>query len=156
MGFESISNLESVVVPDFQSSIPSNWNNIRFELLSLVRRFDNRRVSNARNPISVIVLLWSKLAISQSVPQLDFFTGASRDNLSVVRRESHWKNFFVIACKYPLAFAWANVPESERLIPRRWNYELVFLRNSQISDEVIVSSERFIGNSVEISVHFFE
>jgi len=53
VSFECISNLE-VGIPNFKSAIPSDTGKVRLES-SFGLRFEGRRVSDATNPISMVV-----------------------------------------------------------------------------------------------------
>jgi hypothetical protein len=66
MGFESRSNLE-VDVPDLKSSIPTNRGKVGFEG-NLGLGFDQGRVSNTRDPFSVVVRFTGEFTVSEGVP----------------------------------------------------------------------------------------
>lgn len=66
MRFESRSDLE-VSVPDFKSSIPSNRGKVRFKG-NFALSFKERRISNTRNPFSVVRGFTGEFTVSKGVP----------------------------------------------------------------------------------------
>jgi hypothetical protein len=73
MGFEGRSDLE-VGVPDFESSIPSNRGEIWFKG-NFALSFEERRISDTRDPFSVVTGFTGEFTVSQGVPEFDRFIG---------------------------------------------------------------------------------
>jgi len=76
-----------------------------------------RAESNARNPVGVSLLVDGKLAVSESVPQLDGSVAGSGDNLSVVGRERDGENVVVVSNKSAGGGTSGKLPKAESLVP---------------------------------------
>jgi len=125
MRFESIPNLE-IRIPHFDPSIPSNADEIRRNgLLSL--RFRKRAIPNATDPVLMVIQLTRVLTVGQSVPELDSLISSRGYDLSVIRRKLYGEDFLGMALENPAGFTKSEVPESECLIPRARNQELIIL-----------------------------
>ena len=75
------------------------------------------REPNAGHPVGVTLLLDGVLALSKGVPQLDGLVAGSRDNLTIVSRESHAHDILSVVLKTAGGLASAQVPEAEGLVP---------------------------------------
>lgn len=71
-------------VPDLDGAIPATGHNDGIRVVG--------RETHARHPISVAILLDGKLALSQSVPQLDGLVPRARHDLTVISREGNREN----------------------------------------------------------------
>lgn len=91
MGFEGRSNLE-VGVPNFKSSIPTDRGEIGFES-NFGLSFEERGISNTRNPFSVVGGFTGEFTFSNGVPQFNGFISSRGDDLSVIRGETTGEDF---------------------------------------------------------------
>jgi len=78
---------------------------------------EERGVSNATDPVCVVVLVAGELAVTQNVPEFEGLVSSGGDNLSVIRGESNAQNFFLVTNESSLGFAGFQVPKSEILVP---------------------------------------
>lgn len=126
MGFESRSNLE-VSVPNFESSIPSDWSEIGFKS-NFALSFKKRGISDTWNPFSVVGCFTGEFALSKSVPQFNSFVGTWRDNLSIIRRETTGEDFFKVSFELSSGESSSKIPKSKGFVPWGRNQEIVILR----------------------------
>jgi len=96
VGLETVFN-RKVSIPNFQFSIPTNRCKVVIEWLLLCRILNYGRVTNTRNPISMIVTFGGKLTFGESIPKFNFSICSRTNNLSVIRGELYGKNFFLVA-----------------------------------------------------------
>jgi len=96
-------------LPDFKSSVPTNGG--EEGVLS------NGAVSDAGNPIGVVVGLVGVLAVSKGVPKLEVLLSTSRDNLSVVLGEADSVDFLGVANEDSGGLSGSEVPKTKGLIP---------------------------------------
>jgi len=150
--FECISDLE-VSVPNFESSVPTDWGEVGLESDFGVG-LEVGGVSHLADPVLMVVGLTGVLAVGQSVPKLDFVVGSWRDNLSVVGGEGHGENFLLVSDKLTDCLSGSQVPESEGLVPWGGDTEESVVGEGNIGNEVVVSCERFVGNSVNAVLAF--
>ncbi len=70
VGLEGVFDLEGGV-PDLESAVPADWGEIGVELGSFSSGFQGGGVSQAGDPVGVVVELSGEFVISKSVPELD-------------------------------------------------------------------------------------
>lgn len=115
----------------------------------------NWGISDAGNPIRVVVGFVGELAFSKGVPQLEGLISTSRDDLSVILREGNGVDFLGVTNKDLGGLSGSQVPKSDGLIPRGGKGEGVISREGDIGDEVVVTSQGLKGNTVKsVSVFF--
>jgi len=100
---------QEVRVPDLESAVPTS----RSEVGSL----GDGGVSDAGDPIGVVVLLVGVLAFGNGVPELEGLVSTARDNLSVVVGEGDSVDFLLVANEDSGGLADSEIPESEGLVP---------------------------------------
>jgi len=100
---------EEVGLPDLKSTVPTNSGEVWVLL--------DWGVSDAGNPIGVVVLVRGELAISHGVPELVGSVSGGRDNLSVVSREANGMNFLGVSDEGLGGLTGSKIPESEGLVP---------------------------------------
>jgi len=98
-------------VPDLDKTVPSTRDNERYRL--------GRRESDARNPLSVTfrVATDGVLALSKSVPKTDSSVTRSRNNLTIVDRESNGEDILFVTYKTTSCASVSNVPETKLRVP---------------------------------------
>ena len=134
-------------VPNLDKLVPTGRDDGSL-LLVLVRR-----ESNGGDPVAVaLVVLESVLALTNGVPDLDLTVTAGRDNLSVVGREGDGKNVTVVADKSLEGLAGGKVPKTKSLIPRGRDGVRTVLRDGNILNDVRVTSERSLGDTVGLVI----
>jgi hypothetical protein len=111
--------------------------------------FFGRRESHGGNPVRVsLVAIVGELAVTNGVPDLDGAVTASRNNLSVVGRERDRQNVTGVANESLESGSVVKVPQTECLIPRSRDSKITILRDGNVLDNVGVSMERSLGNTV--------
>jgi hypothetical protein len=80
--------------------------------------------SYTRDPLGVTLLLDVKLALSQSVPELDALVSGSRDDLPVVGRERDGKDIGSVTYETTGGRSGVEVPKTKGVVPRRGEGEL--------------------------------
>lgn len=103
-------------VPYLDELVPASGNNERI--------LSGRRESDARNPLSVAIVVDGELAFSKGVPKLNRLISGSRNDLSVVVRESHRENILSVSNKSSGGYTSIEVPKAEGSIPRSRESEL--------------------------------
>lgn len=108
-------------------------------------------------PVGVIFLFsGGEFALSKDIPELDFLFSTSREDLSVIGWESNREDFRLVTNESLVGGTCSKIPKSECLIPWRGDGEAVLLRESQVGDEVIVSSQRLVGDTKVTILLFLE
>lgn len=97
------------VIPDFDRLVPGS-SDAEGGLLLVIEL-------DARDGVSVLVLVNDVLALATGVPDSDGFVQTSRDDLSVVRRERDREDVFGVSGKAVHRGASCDVPESAGAIP---------------------------------------
>lgn len=139
MNLNTILNIEGLVIPDLKISVPSDrWK----ELSSNWSLCWSRDESNLRNPIAMVVLFNSVFAVTFNVPKFDLSISSWRKDVSSVRGNGTWKNFFSMAVfsESLSGLSSSEIPESERSIPWRWKEIIVIIGQGKITNEVRMSS----------------
>ena len=138
MSFEVILNVEGLIVPNFQISIPSNWSKEVSSNAAFAWSWD---VSNFRNPVLMVVILNCVSAFSSNVPELDAFICTWWKNISSVIWNSTWQDFLLVLFSKSLGcLSCSQIPKSHFLIPRGWEQVVVVIGESEVTNEVRVSS----------------
>ena len=132
MSLEAVLDQE-LLVPDLKSSVPTSSGEV-WGLLDW-------RVSDAADPVVVVVLLTGELAVCEGVPQLDGSVCASRDDLSVVGGEGAGEDLFLVASEGSGGLAGSEIPKTEGLVPGGRQSEVVVVGQSNIGNEVRVTGE---------------
>jgi hypothetical protein len=86
--------------------------------------FRRLRLLAPDSPLRVTLLLDVKLALSQSVPELDRLVSRGRDDLPVVSRERDREDVGGVTDESSGGRSGVEVPESEGVVPRRGEGEL--------------------------------
>lgn len=129
-------------VPDLDHLIPTTGNDhgiIRGE-------------PNAADPLLVSSIVDGELALTKSVPQLDGLVTGSRDNLSVISRESNAENILGVSNEPTCGGSGGNIPKAEGVIPGSRECELSVRGNHDVLDEVVVSVKGTLGEATALSV----
>jgi len=113
---EAVSDLE-VGVPDLEFSVPSYGGEVRLEG-NLALLLELGRVSDAGNPIGVIVGFGGELVFSQGVPELDSSVGTGGDNLSVIGGEGDGVDFLGVTGESLDGLSSTEIPKSDGFVPR--------------------------------------
>jgi len=133
VGLDAALKLEELS-PDLQTSIPAD----RGEELVLGRR----GVSNTSNPVLMIAGLGAEHVLTLSVPQAELVVGSTREDLSVVIGEGDREDLRLGVGSESLdALSVFERPESERVIPRGADQEVVVGGKRQVTDEIAVSGQ---------------
>ena len=127
------------VIPDLDGLIPRGGDNDW--LLDIVE------VSNAGNPVSVLVLVNGELADTVDVPNLEVLVNGTGGNLSVVWGESNREDVLGVTNEGLSGLSSLEVPESDSSIPGGGKAESAILGDIDIRDEVGVSSHNLSGSS---------
>jgi len=104
--------------------------------------------SDARDPLSVSLILDGVLALSEGIPQLDGLISRSRDDLSVVSREGNREDILGVSNESSSGGSRVQVPQSEGGVPRSRKGKLTIRRDDNILNKVSVSVEGSSGSSV--------
>jgi hypothetical protein len=107
-----------------------------------------RGKTNSANPFGVSLFLDGVFALSQGVPQLDGLISGSRDDLSVVGREGNAQDVLGVTDETASGGSKVEIPQSQCGVPRTRESKLTIRRDSQIRNEVGVSVEGLLWNSV--------
>jgi len=127
-------------VPDLNSLVPSTRNNDW--VLGVWRE------SNTADPVRVSVLFNGVLALSQSVPQLDGLVSGSRDDLSVVSRESNAQDILAVSNKSSGGGSVVEIPQSQGSIPRSRESELAIEGDDEILNKVSMSLQALSWDTI--------
>jgi len=113
-----------------------------------------RAETNARNPLRVTLGLISNsvFALSKSVPKLNSLITGSRDNLTVVHRESNGEDILGVSNETTGGASRVDLPKTESSIPRSRKGELSIRGDDNITDEVGVSPQGTLGISVRVVI----
>jgi hypothetical protein len=132
---------QEVRVPDLKSTIPTDGGEVGV--------LGNGRVSDAGDPVGVVVGFVGVLAVSKSVPELEASVSTSGDDLSVVLGESDGMDFLGVANEVSGGSSGSQIPKSEGSVPRGGQSEQVVRGEGNIGDEVVVTSQGLQGDTVE-------
>jgi len=89
-----------------------------------------------------------EFAFTEGVPQFDGLVTGTRNNLSVVSRESNAENVLVMSAEDSGGFSRVDLPQSESSVPRSRQSKLGVRRNHNVLDKVGVSSKGSLGNTI--------
>lgn len=132
---------QEVGLPDLESSVPTGGGEVGV--------LGNGGVSNAGNPIRVIVVFVGVLAVSKGVPKLEALISTSGDDLSVIEGESDGVDFLGVANEVSGGLTSSQIPKSEGSVPRGGDSEQVVSGEGNIGDEVVVAGQRLKGETVK-------
>jgi len=132
---------EEVGLPDLESTVPTSSGEVGV--------LGNGGVSDAGNPVGVVVGFVGVLAVSKSVPELEASVSTSGDNLSVIKGEGNGVDFLSVTNEDSGGLTGSQVPESEGLVPRGRKTEKVVSGEDNIGDEMVVTSEGLKGDTVK-------
>lgn len=93
-----------------------------------------------------------ELAVTQGVPQLDGAVTATRHDLTVVGAEAHAHDVTGVTNKAAGSSTGVQVPETERLVPRRRKSELAVRRDHDVRHKVVVAVQDLLGVAVVVLV----
>lgn len=146
---EGIVSLEGVLDlevggPDLQETIPADGGDVWV--------LGGWGISDFGNPVGVGLFLEGEFAVTDGVPELDVTVRTTGQDLSVVWGESNGQDFLGVAKEESRALLCFDVPETDGLIPRGGQKEVVAFSKGQIGDEVAVASEH--GKSLAVRVVF--
>jgi hypothetical protein len=135
------------LVPDLESSVSSD----RGEVWVLWRV----RVSDSGDPSLVVVVFGLNLALTDSVPDSEVSERTTRNDLSVVVRESDGVDFSVSGTGESLQTgSVSDIPKSHGLIPRGGDNVTVVVRDGEVGNEVVVTGQTSVWNSIGVSSFF--
>jgi len=96
----------------------------------------------------VALLFDCVLALSKSVPELDALVTRSRDDLSVISRESNRQDILGVTNESSCGGSKVQIPETEGGVPRSRKGKLTIRREGNVLDKVGVSSEGSTWNTI--------
>lgn len=131
MANEGVLKGHGLVVPHFDGLIKWSWDDDG--------GFNVLVESNARDPISMSVLLNSEFALSNSVPDLKVSVNTTTGDLSVVWGESNSKYVSWVTNESLNGLSLSEVPKSEGSVPWTSQGISAVLWEGQIADKVTVS-----------------
>lgn len=94
------------------------------------------------------IILNVEFAFAKGVPELDGSIPAAAHNLSVVSTETDAKDIRLVSNEATCRQTGVQVPKAESMIPRRGKGKLTVRRNDDVRDEVVVTMENTLGESV--------
>ncbi len=97
------------------------------------------------------LLLDVKLALSQSIPDLDSLVTGARHDLPVVSTEADRQNVGRVANETTRCDAGMEIPKSEGVVPRGRQGELAVRRDDNVGNKVVMA----VQNSFWVSVRVF-
>ena len=104
---------------------------------------------NTANPIGVsITILNGVLALTEGVPELDSTVTGSRNDLTVVDRESDGENVLGVTDEPASGGTGGEIPETELAVPGTGKSELTVGGEDDVFDEVGVAPEAAVGDTV--------
>jgi len=101
---------QEVGLPDLDSAVPTSGGEVWV--------LGNWGVSDAGDPVTVVVGFVGVLAVSKGVPELEALVGTSGDNLSVIEGEGDRVDFLGVASEDSGGLTGSQVPKTEGLVPR--------------------------------------
>mmetsp|Transcript_11618 Transcript_11618/g.20915 ORF Transcript_11618/g.20915 Transcript_11618/m.20915 type:complete len:242 (-) Transcript_11618:39-764(-) len=106
--------------------------------------------ANAAHPVRVTSLSLTEggLALTEGVPDLKGLITGTRDDLTVVGRESNGKNILGVVNEAASGLAGLQVPKTKSAIPRSGKAEHAIGRADNVLNEVAVAMEGPLGNGV--------
>jgi len=128
-----VSELAVGKIPDFDEFVPTSRDDHGVGSI--------RRESNTADPFSVAVLVDGVFAFSEGIPELDGFVSRTRDDLSVISRESNAQDVLRVANESSSGGSKIEIPESKSAVPRSRQSKLSIGRDNNVGDEVVVSSQ---------------
>jgi len=140
MSLEGVLDQE-VGLPDLKSSVPTASGEVGV--------LGNGGVSDAGDPISVVVVFVGVLAVSKSVPQLETSISTSRDDLSIILGETDSVDFLGVTSEASGGLSGSEIPKTEGLVPGGGQSEQIVRGKGKVRDKVIVTSQRLQGETVE-------
>ena len=100
----------------------------------------------------MLVLLDGVLALTQSVPQLDALIATSRDDLSVISRETNREDIALVGDERSDGLALIQIPQSQSLVPRTRQSVGTVGRQDDIRDSAVVAAQSLTGISVSLAL----
>ena len=110
------------------------------------------REPDAGHPVGVTLLLDGVLALGKGVPQLDGLVARSRNNLTIVRRESNTQDILGVIFETAGGLTSSQVPETKSLVPGAGESKVSIGRQNNIGDEMSVSLESLLWNTVVLVI----
>jgi hypothetical protein len=107
-----------------------------------------RGESDTRSPVSVALIFNGVFAFTKSVPQLDGLVSGSRNNLSVVSRESNTQDVLGVTDESSGGGSKVKIPETKSTVPRSRQAKLSIRRNCNILHEVGVASQNLTRDTI--------
>lgn len=108
--------------------------------------------SHTRNPFGVSLVSDGKLAVTEGVPELNALVTRTRDDLPVVGGERDGKDIASVSNKSSGGDTSGELPQSEGLVPRRGESVGTVGGNHTVGDDVRVTMERPLWNTVALVV----
>lgn len=91
------------------------------------------------------------LQLAACVPKLDGFVTGARDDQSIVGGEGHGQHVIGVTNEGGLGHSRVQDKQAHRLVPRGSQDELAITGQSDVLDEMIVSSQGALGNGVRFT-----
>lgn len=132
---------QEVGVPDLESTVPTDSGEVGV--------LGDGGISDAGDPVGVVVGFVGVLAVSKGVPELEASVSTSGDDLSVVLGESDGVDFLGVASEDSRGSSGSQIPKSEGSVPRGGQSEQVVAREGNVGNEVVVASQALQGDTVE-------
>jgi len=101
---------QEVGLPDLDSAVPTSSGEVWV--------LGNWGVSDAGDPVTVVVGFVGVLAVSKGVPELEGLVSTSGDDLSVIEGEADGVDFLTVASEDSGGLTSSQVPKTESLVPR--------------------------------------
>jgi hypothetical protein len=134
---ESVLEGHDGVIPNLDGLIPGSGDDDWF--------LDIVEVSDAGNPVGVLVLVNGELADTVDVPNLEVLIDGTGGNLSIVWGEGNREDIFGVTNKSLSGLSGLKVPESDGSIPGGGKAESAILGDIDIGDEVGMSGKDLSG-----------
>jgi len=132
-------------VPNFDGFVPSSGDNERI--------FSVWRESDTADPVVVRTSsVDGVFAFTKGIPQTDASITRTRNNLSVIRRESNAEDIIGVSSKNFGGCSTSEVPESQGFIPRAGESESSVRRQNNVLNKVGVTSESSFWGSSFVSI----
>jgi len=135
VAFQVLNQLAVSQAPNLDLFVPSTRHNNRVGVAG--REFDTA------GPESVVLLGDGEFALTKSVPQTDGTVSRSRNDLTVVGRESDAEDFFGVSLEAAGCGSGLEIPQTEGVVPRSGQSKKSIGRDDNILDEVRVTGQGF-------------
>ena len=143
---DAVLDAESLVVPDLEVSVPSDWGEVLTSNGGLAGAGDE---SDLGDPVVVVVLFDGVFAVALDVPQFDISVGTGGKDVPSVWGDSAGEDLFGVSVLDESlgGLAVSEIPQSHGFVPGGWEEVVVVVGEGEVADEVVVSGEGLDGFS---------